>query len=90
MLENPTLYFGIIGALGGFARALVGARKAYLRKKKFKLNYFLLTIVGAAIIGAIVGSVVGTNKMLALAAGYAGTDFLEGIAKSLRLVTLSQ
>lgn len=90
MLENPTIYFGIIGGLGGLIRAAVGARKAYLRKKKFKLTYFLLTVVGASIIGAIVGSVVGTNNLLALAAGYAGTDFLEGTAKSLKLVSLGQ
>ena len=88
MLENPTVLFGIIGALGGLLRATVGVRKAYLQRRKFKLNYFLVTVIGAAVIGAIVGSVIGINKAVALFAGYAGTDLLEGLAKSFKIAPI--
>ncbi|HLF54487.1 MAG TPA: hypothetical protein VI612_02095 [Candidatus Nanoarchaeia archaeon] len=88
MIDNPTVLFGIIGALGGFLRAVVGVRKAYLQKRKFKLNYFLVTVIGAAVIGAIVGSIIGINKAVALFSGYAGTDLLEGLAKSFKLAPI--
>ena len=85
MLENPTIVFGVIGGLGGLLRAVVGVRKAMLQKRKFVLNYFLTTVIGAVVIGAILGSVIGMNKAVALFAGYAGTDLLEGLAKSFRI-----
>ncbi len=88
MLENPTVVFGLVGGLGGLLRAAVGARKAYLQKRKFVLKYFLATVIGAVIIGAILGSVIGINKAVALLAGYAGTDFLEGMAKSFKLAPI--
>lgn len=88
MLENPAVLFGIIGGLGGFLRACVGVRKAFLQRRKFVLSYFLVTVIGAIIIGAIVGSVVGINKAVALFAGYAGTDLLEGLAKSFKLAPI--
>lgn len=78
----------IIGSIGGLLRALVGSRKAMLKKKPFVLSYFLFTVMTAAVIGAVLGFVVGTTPLLALAVGYAGTDFLEGIAKAARLVSL--
>jgi fluoride ion exporter CrcB/FEX len=85
MLENPAVVFGIIGGLGGLLRAAVGVRKAFLAKRKFVLNYFLITVIGAIVIGAIVGSIIGINKAVALFSGYAGTDLLEGLAKSFKL-----
>jgi fluoride ion exporter CrcB/FEX len=88
MLENPTVIFGIIGALGGLLRAVVGARKAFLQKRKFVPSYFFMTIIGAGIIGAILGSIIGINKAVALFAGYAGTDLLEGLAKSFRIAPI--
>jgi len=85
MIENSTLLFGILGGLGGLLRAAVGVRKAMLQKRKFVLNYFLMTVIGAVVIGVILGSVIGMNKAVALFAGYAGTDLLEGLAKSFRI-----
>lgn len=82
---NDTLLFALIGASGGLIRALVGARKALLQKRKFIPSYFLFTIISAAIIGGIIGAVVGGNRILALAVGYAGTDLLEGLAKSVKI-----
>lgn len=80
--------FGIIGAVGGLLRAVIGARKAHIQKRKFVLNYFLLTIIGAGVIGAILGSTIGINKAVALFAGYAGTDLLEGMAKSFKIAPI--
>lgn len=85
MFEDPTVMFAVIGALGGVLRAAVGVKKAFLQKRKFVPSYFVITVFGAAIIGAILGSVIGMNKAVALFAGYAGTDLLEGLAKSFRL-----
>ena len=88
MLENPVVMFGIIGGIGGLLRAIIGARKAALKKRKFKMGYFLSTVVGAVIIGAILGSILGINNAVALFAGYAGTDLLEGLAKSFKLAPI--
>ncbi|VVB81578.1 Uncharacterised protein [uncultured archaeon] len=88
MLENPAIMFGLIGALGGLLRAVIGVRKATLQKRKFVLKYFLITVLGAAIIGAILGSIIGINKAVALFAGYAGTDLLEGLAKSFKIAPI--
>jgi hypothetical protein len=83
---NETLLFALVGAGGGLIRALIGVRKALLQKRKFMLGYFIFTIISAAVIGGIIGAVVGGNKILALAVGYAGTDLLEGLAKSVKIV----
>ena len=88
MIDNEMIQFGVIGGLGGVLRAIVGVRKSYLKKKKFKLNYFLATVIGAIIIGIIVGATVGVNNAVALFAGYAGTDLLEGLAKSFKLAPI--
>lgn len=88
MLDNPTVVFGIIGGLGGLLRAVIGVRKAHLQKRKFIPSYFFMTVVGAIIIGAILGSVIGINNAVALFAGYAGTDLLEGLAKSFKIAPI--
>ena len=88
LLENPTVLFGLIGGLGGLLRAIIGVRKAYLQRRNFLPKYFLLTIIGAVIIGAILGSIIGINKAVALFAGYAGTDLLEGLAKSFKIAPI--
>lgn len=75
--------FALLGSLGGLIRASVGLRKAILRRRKFNAVYFFSTIALAAVIGMTLGLAVGTSYILALAAGYAGSDFLEGLAKGL-------
>lgn len=83
---QDVILMGIVGGLGGAIRAFVGVRKAMLEKRAFKLGYFLSTIIGAIIIGVIVGSIFGTSKEVALVSGYAGTDLLEGLAKSAKIL----
>jgi len=81
---QETILYAVLGATGGLIRAIIGAQKALKQKKKFKLNYFLMTVIIAGIIGAILGMTIETNKLIALTAGYAGTDLLEGLAKSFK------
>lgn len=83
---NETLLFTLIGALGGFIRAAVGARKALLENREFVWSYFVITVFIAAGIGAAMGAIIGGNKVIALTVGYAGTDLLEGLAKSVKIV----
>ncbi len=71
----------IFGFLGGIARAIVGVLKSFKGKKKFRLGYFLVTVVGSGIIGLIAGLLAPSDPKVAMAAGYAGTDFLEGLYK---------
>ncbi|MBI5391812.1 hypothetical protein HZB00_02300 [Candidatus Woesearchaeota archaeon] len=72
----------LFGGLGGLARGVVGVAKHYRREKKpkFKLWYFLVTIITASSVGVVAGMVV-TEPRLAILAGYAGTDLLEGLYK---------
>lgn len=81
----PELQYGIVGGIGGLIRASVGVRKAMLNDKPFKPWYFLVTVVNAVVIGAVLGLFVGTTNLLALTAGYAGTDLLEGLAKAAKI-----
>jgi len=70
--------------LGALLRALVGYGKSVTSGKEFKLNYFLLTTVIGIIVGIVVGMMLPFSWPLAVMGGYAGTDFLEGIAKLFR------
>lgn len=88
MLEAETIIFGLMGGLGGILRACVGLRKAQLQKRKFVLNYFLITLIISVFSGTIMGSVIGINKTVALLIGYAGTDLLESMAKSFKIVPI--
>jgi len=78
-------YAGLFGLIGGIARACVGVlkNKAYT-KKRFKVKYFLWTVVLSGIIGIFCGLFFIADYRVALLAGYAGTDFIEGIYKSFK------
>ncbi len=73
--------FILVGSLGGLVRSLYGLMKAVNKEKKISLNYFVITIVTAGIIGGILGSVFTTDYRITALAGYAGTDVLENIFK---------
>lgn len=68
------------GFLGGLARAIVGTMKSLKKKEKFRWKYFLFTVVESCIIGIIVGIYLNDPKV-SVAAGYAGTDIIEGLYK---------
>ena len=62
-------------------RAFVGIAKALRRNERLKWDYFLLTIILSAIIGAFTGLIYSESYKLSLIAGYAGMDLLEGAYK---------
>ena len=74
---------GAYGLGGGVLRALVGFGKA-MKKQKFNGPYFALTAVIGMVIGVVVGIILNFDWRLSLIGGYAGTDFLEGIARVMR------
>ncbi len=69
------------GLFGGAIRALVGLfkNKVFQGKEKFKHGKFWFTIIGSAIIGAFCALLIIEDYRFALIAGYAGTDFIQGI-----------
>ena len=74
----------LLGLLGGLVRGLVGIAK-YSEKNKangtLNARYLVFSIALAALVGAVAGSLTGGDWRLAIIAGYAGTDFIEGLYK---------
>ncbi|MEM4263592.1 MAG: hypothetical protein QW666_01700 [Candidatus Woesearchaeota archaeon] len=76
MLYIPILF----GLLGGLVRGMEGIIKhVWSKGEPFDYRKILITLVLSAIIGGIVGYSFGETKVLALVAGYAGSDLLEGL-----------
>jgi uncharacterized membrane protein len=73
-----------MGVLGGVLRALVGFVKYFERNQKKRVIdwwYLAFSLIVSAIIGSIAGSLSQGDWRLAVVAGYAGTDFVEGLYK---------
>jgi hypothetical protein len=79
------VYPALIGGLGGLTRGVVGLLKALSLRRRILWGYYSITVIVATIIGAFVGIVFNFDYRLALLAGYAGTDVLEGIYKSFKV-----
>lgn len=73
---------GLLGAVGGLTRGVVGLLKALSLRRRILWHYYAITVLIAVIIGAFTGIIFDFDKRLSLLAGYAGTDILEGIYKS--------
>ena len=72
----------LFGFFGGAVRASIGLLKKRKKlKKEFNLGRLLFTLIASAIIGGLVAAAISTSYLFYLAAGYAGTDFLEGLRK---------
>ncbi len=82
ILLNEVIYPALIGGVGGLTRGIVGLLKALSLRRRILWGYYAITVIVAAIIGIFVGIVFNFDYRLALLAGYAGTDILEGIYKS--------
>ncbi len=80
---EPYLQAALFGFIGGLARACVGFLKYKLdpKIKGFKLQAILFTLIASGIIGLFAGLFFPTDLKLSLLAGYAGTDFIEGLYK---------
>ena len=74
----------LFGILGGLVRALVGIVKYFEKNKqnqKIRFWYLTSSLFVAALVGGIAGAIANDDWRLAIIAGYAGTDFLEGLYK---------
>ncbi|MBU1200428.1 hypothetical protein KJ953_02730 [Patescibacteria group bacterium] len=71
------------GLFGGVLRGLLGISKTLVTKKEESINYqwFFLNITVAAVIGLLAATMMGGDFRIALLAGYAGSDLLEGLFK---------
>ena len=80
---DPLVSASLLGALGGLTRGIVGLLKALSLRRKIIWGYYVITLLIAIIIGTFVGIIFNFDPRLSLLAGYAGTDILQGIYKSL-------
>jgi len=71
------------GLIGGLLRGIVGIAKSLVVKKEKQINYkwFITSILVAMAIGVIAASYMEGDFRVALLAGYAGSDLLEGLFK---------
>jgi fluoride ion exporter CrcB/FEX len=82
---NELVLPAILGGVGGLARGFIGLLKALSLRRRILWGYYTITVVVALIIGIFVGIIFNFDWRLALLAGYAGTDILEGIYKSFKV-----
>ena len=80
-----TIEIFVAGFLGGLIRGLVGITK-YLsktpsKKRKVRADYIILTLLSSGGMGLLAGVFIATDLKFALLAGYAGSDFIEGLYK---------
>lgn len=72
------------GLFGGLLRGILGIAKSLITKKEETINYgyFFLSLAVSMTVGAIAASLWPEGDFrIALLAGYAGADFLEGLFK---------
>jgi len=76
-----SIIFG--GFIGGALRGVMGIAKTLVTKQEDKINYgWLITMILVSMaIGVIAASFMGGGFEVALLAGYAGSDLLEGLFK---------
>lgn len=72
----------ILGACGQGVRGLLGIKKAMDSSTPFVFNaqYFITTLLIGAVAGVLT-SLLTINPIALFAAGYAGADAIEGLAK---------
>ena len=75
----------MLGGVGGLTRGFIGLLKVLSLRRKILWGYYAITVVVAAVIGIFTGIIFNFDYRLALLAGYAGTDILEGIYKSFKV-----
>jgi len=72
------------GLFGGLLRGLLGVAKSLITKKEESINYgyFFLSLAVSMVVGMIAASLWPEGDFrIAFLAGYAGSDFLEGLFK---------
>ena len=84
MLMGFSIAHAIAGLIGGLIRGIVGVTsdKTFNPDQfKFRWKYFAITLFVSAVVGTMSGVIANNDWRIALLAGYAGTDFLEGLYK---------
>lgn len=77
-----TIYHVLFGIFGGLVRGLVGILKSVeMEKRKLDWFYFLFTLFVSALVGGIAGTLAAQTWQISFLAGYAGSDFIEGLYK---------
>jgi len=73
----------LAGAFGGALRGVMGIAKNAVNKKDLQINWnwFFLSLVVSAVVGILAATFFGEDLRLAVLAGYAGSDFIEGLIK---------
>jgi len=84
-MASEILLPAVLGGVGGLTRGFIGLLKALSLRRKILWNYYLITVIVAAVIGVFTGIIFNFDYRLSLLAGYAGTDILEGIYKSFKV-----
>jgi len=79
-----SVILGLFGGIGGLTRATIGMLKALRRGESFIPLYYLLTGLIAWILGVFSATIFGGTWQVALLAGYAGTDLIEGAIKAIK------
>ena len=77
-------WYGLYGFLGGFLRGLVGIAKYFERNRKkgvLRPYYLLFSLSVASLTGLVAGVLADSDFAFSFLAGYAGSDFLEGLYK---------
>lgn len=78
-----TLELIVVGGIaGGLLRSMVGILKAIRMGRKLSRRYFIATLGIAALLGTVAGLFVANDLRFAILAGYAGSDFIEGLYKA--------
>jgi hypothetical protein len=82
---SQVLVILLFGALGGILRGILGIGKTLVLKDRVEINYvwLFISIAASAVLGMLAALFFLDDYRLALAGGYAGSDFLEGLAKIL-------
>jgi hypothetical protein len=74
------------GIAAGAVRGVLGLSKYIAstpkKKRKIRLEYLLSTLLSASVIGVLAGIVIYNNVIFAFLAGYAVTDFIEGVFRT--------
>lgn len=80
------LQLTMFGFFGGAIRSLVGLlkHKVFRGKEKFNGGKFLFTLIASGLIGLFCALLLIDDYRIALLAGYAGTDLIQGIYRITR------
>jgi len=80
------LLLTLFGIFGGIVRAIVGLfkHKVFTGKEKFNSSKFWFTIIISGLIGMFCALLTIEDYRIALLAGYAGTDLIQGIYRTVK------